>query len=131
MSIDYRLVGGSRAPAPYLDLLCAIRWMHAHAEELRVDPDRIYLIAQSAGGHMVSLFATAGEGGNPRVGGWEKARTDVRAVISVAAAYESQYAVVGQPLDSGERQRRGSAPARLAGRAGDGEHQTAADHSLG
>ena len=32
MSIDYRLVGGSPAPAPYLDLLCAIRWMHAHAE---------------------------------------------------------------------------------------------------
>ena len=66
------------------DLLGAIRWMHAHAEELRVDPDRIYLIGQSVGGHMVSLFATAGEGGHPRVGGWEKARTDVRAVISVA-----------------------------------------------
>jgi dipeptidyl aminopeptidase/acylaminoacyl peptidase len=37
---------------------------------------------------MVSLFATAGEAGFPRVGGWEKARTDVRAVISVAGTYE-------------------------------------------
>jgi acetyl esterase/lipase len=88
MSIDYRLVGGSPAPAPYLDLLCAIRWVHAHAEEYRIDPERIYLIGQSAGGHMVSLAATVGETGYPRVGGWEKARSDVRAVISVAATYE-------------------------------------------
>jgi acetyl esterase/lipase len=88
MSIDYRLVGGSPAPAPQLDLLCAIRWLHAHAEEYRIDPERIYLIGQSAGGQMVSLVATAGEAGFPRVGGYEKARTDVRAVISVAATYE-------------------------------------------
>jgi acetyl esterase/lipase len=88
MSIDYRLVGGSPAPAPYLDMLCAIRWLHAHAEEYRIDPERVYLIGQSAGGQMVSLFATAGEAGFPKVGGWEKARTDVKAVISVAATYE-------------------------------------------
>jgi acetyl esterase/lipase len=88
MSIDYRLVGGSPAPAPYLDLLCAIRWLHAHADEYRIDPERIYLIGQSAGGQMVSLMATLGEGSFPRVGGWDKARSDVRAVISVAATYE-------------------------------------------
>ncbi|MBM3809147.1 MAG: hypothetical protein FJW22_13260 [Acidimicrobiia bacterium] len=88
MSIDYRLVGGSPAPAPQLDLLCAIRWLHAHAADYNVDPERIYLIGQSAGGQMVSLIATAGEAGLPRVGGWEKARSDVRAVISVAATYE-------------------------------------------
>ncbi len=88
MSIDYRLVGGSPAPAPYLDMLCAIRWLHAHADEYRIDPERVYLIGQSAGGQMVSLFATAGEAGFPRVGGWEKARIDVKAVISVAATYE-------------------------------------------
>ena len=88
MSIDYRLVGGSPAPAAYLDMLCAIRWVHAHADEYRIDPERVYLIGQSAGGQMVSLMATLGEGAHTRVGGWEKARTDVRAVISVAAAYE-------------------------------------------
>lgn len=88
MSIDYRLVGGSPAPAAYVDLMCAIRWIHAHAADYGIDPERVYLIGQSAGGQMVSLFATLGEGPYPRAGGWEKARTDVRAVISVAGAYD-------------------------------------------
>ena len=42
MTIDYRLVGGSPAPAPYLDLLCAIRWVHAHADEYGIDSDNVY-----------------------------------------------------------------------------------------
>jgi acetyl esterase/lipase len=88
MSIDYRLVGGSPAPAAYLDTLCAIRWVHAHAEEYRIDPNRIYLIGQSAGGQLVSLVATLGDGPFPKTGGWEKARSDVRAVVSVAGPYE-------------------------------------------
>lgn len=88
MSIDYRLVGGSPAPAAYLDLRCAIRWMHAHAADYGVDPARIYLIGQSAGGQMVSLAATLGDGAYAKVGGWDGARSDVRAVVSVAAAYD-------------------------------------------
>jgi acetyl esterase/lipase len=88
MSIDYRLVGGSPAPAAYVDLMCAIRWIHAHAADYGIDPERLYLIGQSAGGQMVSLMATLGEGPYPRSGGWEKARTDIRAVISVAGAYD-------------------------------------------
>lgn len=88
MSIDYRLVGGSPAPACYQDVRCAIRWMHAHAVDYGVDPERVYLIGQSAGGHMVSLAATFGDGPYPRVGGWDAARSDVRAVVSVAGAYD-------------------------------------------
>lgn len=88
MSIDYRLVGGSPAPAAYQDLRTAIRWMHAHAADHGVDPERIYLIGQSAGGHMVSLAATLGDGPYPKTGGWDQARSDVRAVVSVAAAYD-------------------------------------------
>lgn len=88
MSIDYRLVGGSPAPAPYLDTRCAIRWLHAHAADYGIDPERVYLIGQSAGGQLVSLAATLGDGPFPKVGGWDQARSDVRAVISVAGPYE-------------------------------------------
>ena len=88
MSIDYRLVGGSPAPAPYLDLRCAIRWIHAHAGDYAIDPERVYLIGQSAGGQMVSLAATLGAGPYPKTGGWDQAREDIRGVVSVAGAYE-------------------------------------------
>ena len=88
MSIDYRLVGGTPAPACYQDLQCAIRYVNAHAKEYNVDERRIFLIGQSAGGHMVSLAATLGDGPWRRTGGWEKAANDFRGVISVAANYE-------------------------------------------
>lgn len=88
MTIDYRLVEASPAPAPYQDTLAAIRWVHAHADEYGIDPERIYLIGNSAGGHLVALAATLGNGPYPRVGGWDDARSDVRAVISVAGPYD-------------------------------------------
>ncbi len=88
MSIDYRLVGCSPAPACYQDLQCAIRFVNANAKQYNIDPDRIFLMGQSAGGHMVSLAATLGDGPFPRTGGWETATNNFRAVISVAANYE-------------------------------------------
>lgn len=88
MTIDYRLVLASPAPAPYQDVQTAIRWVHAHADEYGIDPDRVYLIGNSAGGHLVSLAATLGEGPYAKTGGWDSARSDVRAVISVSGPYD-------------------------------------------
>lgn len=88
MSIDYRLVGCTPAPACYQDMLCAIRWAHANAKEFHIDPERIYLIGQSAGGQLVALAATLGEGPFKRSGGWDNVRPDFRAAISVAGPYE-------------------------------------------
>lgn len=88
MAIDYRLIGCTPVPACYQDLQCALRFVHAQAETYRIDPSRIFLIGQSAGGHLVSLAATLGEGPWPRTGGWENASNDFRAAISVAACYD-------------------------------------------
>lgn len=88
MSIDYRLVTCTPAPACYQDLQCAIRFVHANARQYNIDTKRIFLIGQSAGGHMVSLAATIGDGPFPRTGGWAKASNDFKAAISVAANYE-------------------------------------------
>lgn len=88
LSIDYRLVGCTPAPACYQDMQCALRYVHAQAAKYPIDTKRIFLIGQSAGGHMVALAATLGDGPYPRTGGWEKASNDFRAAISVAANYE-------------------------------------------
>jgi len=90
MTVDHRLVEGSPAPAPYQDSLCAIRWLHAHAAEYGVDEGQIYIIGNSSGGHIAALTAILGDNidAYPRTGGWEKARSDVRAGIAVAAPYD-------------------------------------------
>ena len=88
MTIDYRLVGCTPPPACYQDLQCAIRWVHAHAGEYPIDTERIFLIGMSAGGHLVSLAATLGDGPFPRTGGWEKASNDIRGVISLSGPYD-------------------------------------------
>ncbi|SVD80672.1 uncharacterized protein METZ01_LOCUS433526, partial [marine metagenome] len=88
MSIEYRLVTCTPAPACYQDTLCAIRWVHANAEEYQLDRGRIYLTGMSAGGHLVSLAATLGQGPYGQTGGWEGQPCDFRAAISVSGAYD-------------------------------------------
>jgi acetyl esterase/lipase len=88
MSIDYRLIGCTPAPACYQDVLCAVRWLHANAANYPIDTGRIFLIGQSAGGHLVALASTLGEGPFKRTGGWEDKPHDFRAVICVSAPYE-------------------------------------------
>ena len=88
MSIEYRLVTCTPAPACYQDTLCAIRWVHAHAEEYNIDRERIFITGMSAGGHLVSLAATLGQGPFMQTGGWEDWPTDFCAAISVSGAYD-------------------------------------------
>jgi acetyl esterase/lipase len=102
MTIDYRLVGCTPAPACYQDMLCAVRWLHANAARYHLDRGRIFLIGQSAGGHMVSLAATLGDGPFPRTGGWADQKGDFRAVISVAANYDLEtldWGIIWKPAD--------------------------------
>lgn len=88
MSIDYRLVGCSPPPACYQDVQCAIRWVHAHKDQYPIDTEQIFLIGMSAGGHLVSLAATLGDGQFPRTGGWLKHSNDIRGVISLSGPYD-------------------------------------------
>jgi len=88
MRVDYRLVTCSPAPACFQDVMCAIRWLHAHAAQYGIDTRRIFLIGQSAGGHMVALAATLGADGFERSGGWNDAPSDFAAAIGIAGAYD-------------------------------------------
>lgn len=52
-TINYRLAPDHRWPACADDVTAAIRWVKAHAADYKVDPKRIALIGESAGGFLV------------------------------------------------------------------------------
>lgn len=53
-SINYRLAPQYHFPAPTDDIEQAISFVKAHAAEYKIDPQRVTLIGESAGGHLVS-----------------------------------------------------------------------------
>ncbi|MEJ7839257.1 MAG: alpha/beta hydrolase, partial [Thermomicrobiales bacterium] len=61
LSISYRLSGRYLFPAALHDVKAAIRWTKAHANDLRIDPDRLGIWGHSAGGHLASLAALTSE----------------------------------------------------------------------
>ncbi len=60
-TIDYRLAPAHRWPACADDVTAAVRWVREHAAEYKVDVNRIALIGESAGGHLVSWVGAQNE----------------------------------------------------------------------
>lgn len=58
VSIDYRLAPAHRFPAPVYDCKAAVRWIRHHADDLRVDPERVGGFGYSSGAHLVAMLAT-------------------------------------------------------------------------
>jgi acetyl esterase len=75
--INYRLAPEYLYPACINDVETAIRWIKAHAAEYHVDPNRIALAGESAGGHLVDLAAARAD-----------ESTRVNAVVSFYGVYD-------------------------------------------
>ncbi len=84
-SINYRLAPTNRFPACIEDTEAAIRWVKAHAREYKADPNRIALIGESAGGHIVSLVGTRARG-----------KTSVAAVVPFYAPHDLEFQVMAR-----------------------------------
>ncbi len=52
VNVEYRLAKVSQAPAAVEDCLCALRWIAANAKQHHIDPTKIVLTGDSAGGHL-------------------------------------------------------------------------------
>ena len=81
-TINYRLAPTNRFPACIEDTEAAIRWVKAHAKEYKVDTQRIAIIGESAGGHIVSL-----------VGVRAKGDTSIAAVVPFYAPHDLEFQV--------------------------------------
>ena len=57
-SIDYRLAPRFHFPEANADVMSAIRWVKANAAKYHVDPAKIVLIGESAGGFLVNYAGT-------------------------------------------------------------------------
>ena len=90
---EYRLAGEAKWPAQIHDVKAALRWMRANAAKLNIDPAKIAVSGNSAGGHLSLMVAGTpnmpefeGDGGNAGVS------TDVAACAAFYAP-----ALLGQP----------------------------------
>jgi acetyl esterase/lipase len=84
VSTEYRLSGEAKWPAQIHDVKAALRWMRANSARLGIDPEKIAVSGNSAGGHLsLMVAATAnkpefeGNGGTPGVS------TDVAASVAI------------------------------------------------
>jgi acetyl esterase/lipase len=81
-AINYRLAPKYKFPAMLEDAKCAVRFLRAHAQEYNLDPDRIGVIGDSAGGHLVALLGlTDASAGFDGQGGWSGQSSRVQAVV--------------------------------------------------
>jgi acetyl esterase/lipase len=87
--VAYRLSGQAKYPAALNDCKSAVRYLRAHAAELKIDPERIGVMGGSAGGHLTGLLAmTSGkpefEGDGPN----REQSSTVKAAIVMAATMD-------------------------------------------
>lgn len=60
IAVEYRLSGEAKFPAAILDCKTAIRWTRANAKKYGIDPGRIGVIGESAGGYLAAMMGTSG-----------------------------------------------------------------------
>jgi acetyl esterase/lipase len=81
---EYRLLNEAPWPAPLHDVKTAVRWVHANAQRLGVEPDRIVIQGCSAGGYLALM--AAGTNGRPEwegQGGHAGVSSAVNAIVSI------------------------------------------------
>ena len=119
-AIEYRLMkpGVKTYPGAVYDTKAAVQYVRAKAAELNVDPERIGLIGDSAGGHLSALVALAGEeplfSSEYRSDPNAAVSSKVKAVVGIYGVYDMQaqyqHDLVSRPRDNITEKFLGAAP---------------------
>jgi len=85
VTVGYRLAPKSKFPAQVEDVKCAVRWMRAHAGELKLNPKKLGAVGFSAGAHLAMMLGTMEKAdGLDESGGWADQSSKVQAVVEFA-----------------------------------------------
>jgi alpha-L-fucosidase 2 len=99
-SIDYRLGGLPGYEQSLADIRRALGFIRCHARELRTDPDRLVLLGEDSGAHLVALLAAqppAGMAGAVLVGGF----FDLPAIPGIVKGVDGELLARASPIATG------------------------------
>jgi acetyl esterase/lipase len=85
-SIDYRLSGEAIFPAAVQDAKAVVRFLRANAAEYNLNPDKIAVFGQSAGGNIASMVGVTGN-----ISDYDDASLGNEGVSSAVQAVINQY----------------------------------------
>ena len=109
-SVNYRLIKDGRKAYPEAvhDVRAAVQFLRAQGGLFNIDPERLGIIGDSAGGHLAALVSLAGDKA-PFAGAYpesplSKVSTTVKACIGVYGVYDMaaqwQYDLLNRPGDN-------------------------------
>ena len=81
-TVSYRLIGEAPFPAAVHDVKCAVRWMRFNAVKYKVDPERIVVSGNSAGGHLSMMIGYSNDPSLEGSGGYNGVSSRVCAVVN-------------------------------------------------
>ena len=104
-SVEYRLAPGATFPAQVEDVKCAVRWIHAHADEYGIDARRIIAIGGSAGAYLVAMLGTtANQPALEGTGGHAAYSSQIHAMVLHGGVFDLTQAFTDPAVNPGSRQ---------------------------